>query len=199
VTPCLVRALSGFIFLVTAACGEERQASAPPPPREVTAEAVGHYCGMALVEHPGPKGQAILSGRSETVWFSSARDAIAFTRLPDEPKDIAAIYVTDMARSASWKHPEREAWVDARNAWYVIGSDRKGGMGGDEAVPFGDEAAARRFADEHGGQVLAFDAIPADYVLGGVDPQDRRTRGAAEGDHAPAVHSDPNGHAATHR
>ena len=45
---------------------------------------------VALVEHPGPKGQAILKGRDEPVWFSSARDAIAFTRLPDEPKDIAA-------------------------------------------------------------------------------------------------------------
>ena len=50
--------------------------------------------------------------------------------------------------------------VDARRAWYVIGSTRKGGMGGDEAVPFGQEQAARQFAEAHGGEVVAFDAVP---------------------------------------
>jgi copper chaperone NosL len=159
-------AILGAALLLLAACGEEQQAEAPPPPHEVTSDAIGHYCGMALVEHPGPKGQAILKGRDEPIWFSSARDAIAFTRLPDEPKDIAAIYVTDMAVAKNWDHPERGTWVDARRAWYVIGSARKGGMGGDEAVPFGQELAARQFAETHGGQVVAFDAVPEDYILG---------------------------------
>ena len=165
----LVSAILGAVLLLLAACGEEQQASAPPAPHEVTDEAIGHYCGMALVEHPGPKGQVILQSRDEAVWFSSARDAIAFTRLPEEPKDIAAIYVTDMAKVKNWDHPERGAWVDARRAWYVIGSTRKGGMGGDEAVPFGQEQAARQFSEAHGGEVVAFDAVPESYVLGGSD------------------------------
>ena len=154
----------GAALLLLAACGEEQQAETPP--HEVTSDAIGHYCGMALVEHPGPKGQVIIKGRDEPVWFSSARDTIAFTRLPDEPKDIAAIYVTDMAVAKNWDHPERGTWVDARRAWYVIGSARKGGMGGDEAVPFGQELAARQFAETNGGQVVAFDAVPEDYILG---------------------------------
>ena len=158
-------AILGAALLLLAACGEEQQAAAPPP-HEVTDDAIGHYCGMALVEHPGPKGQAILKGRDEPIWFSSARDTIAFTRLPDEPKDIAAIYVTDMAKAKNWDHPERGTWVDARRAWYVIGSTKKGGMGGDEAVPFGQELAARQFAETNGGQVVAFDAVPEDYILG---------------------------------
>ena len=161
----LASVILGAALLLLAACGEEQQAAAPPP-HEVTGDAIGHYCGMALVEHPGPKGQAILKGRDEPVWFSSARDTIAFTRLPDEPKDIAAIYVTDMAKAKNWDHPERGTWVDARRAWYVIGSARKGGMGGDEAVPFGQELTARQFAETHGGQVVAFDAVPEDYILG---------------------------------
>jgi copper chaperone NosL len=161
----LASAILGAALLLLVACGEEQQAAAPPP-HEVTDDAIGHYCGMALVEHPGPKGQAILKGRDEPIWFSSARDTIAFTRLPDEPKDIAAIYVTDMAKAKNWDHPERGAWVDARRAWYVIGSTRKGGMGGDEAVPFGQEQAARQFAEVHGGQVVVFDAVPESYVLG---------------------------------
>jgi copper chaperone NosL len=163
----LASTILGAALLLLAACGEEQQqAAAPPPPHEVTGDAIGHYCGMALVEHPGPKGQAILKGRDEPVWFSSARDTIAFTRLPEEPKDIAAIYVTDMAEAKNWDHPEIGAWVDARRAWYVIGSSRRSGMGGDEAVPFGLEQAARQFAETHGGQVVAFDAVPEDYILG---------------------------------
>jgi len=162
----LVSTILGAVLLLLAACGEEQNVAAPPAPHEVTDEAIGHYCGMALVEHPGPKGQVILQSRDEPVWFSSARDAIAFTRLPEEPKDIAAIYVTDMAKVKNWDHPERGAWVDARRAWYVIGSTRKGGMGGDEAVPFGREDAARQFAEAHGGQVVAFDAVPESYILG---------------------------------
>jgi copper chaperone NosL len=162
----LASTILGAALLLLAACGEEQQTAAPPSPHEVTGDAIGHYCGMALVEHPGPKGQAILKSRDEPVWFSSARDAIAFTRLPEEPKDIAAIYVTDMAEAKNWDHPERGAWVDARRAWYVIGSTRKGGMGGDEAVPFGREDAARQFAEAHGGQVVAFDAVPESYILG---------------------------------
>jgi copper chaperone NosL len=165
----LVSAILGAVLLLLAACGEEQQAAAPPAPHEVTDEAIGHYCGMALVEHPGPKGQVILQSRDEPVWFSSARDAIAFTKLPEEPKDIAAIYVTDMAAAKDWDHPEPGAWIDARRAWYVIGSTRKGGMGGDEAVPFGQEQAARQFAEAHGGEVVAFDAVPQSYVLGGSD------------------------------
>ena len=163
----LVSTILGAVLLLLAACGEEQQASAPPAPHEVTDEAIGHYCGMALAEHSGPKGQAILQSRDEPVWFSSARDAIAFTKLPEEPKDIAAIYVTDMAAAKDWDHPEPGTWIDARRAWYVIGSTRKGGMGGDEAVPFGQEQAARHFAEFHGGQVVAFDAVPESYVLGG--------------------------------
>jgi copper chaperone NosL len=43
----------------------------------------------------------------------------------------------------------------------------KGGMGGEEAVPFSDKAAAEKFAAEHGGRVVAFAEVPKDYVLGG--------------------------------
>jgi copper chaperone NosL len=165
----LASTILGAALLLLAACGEERQAAAPPPPHEITGEAIGHYCGMALVEHAAPKGQALLKSQDEPVWFSSARDTIAFTRLPEEPKDIAAIYVTDMAEAKNWDHPESGAWVDARRAWYVIGSTQKGGMGGDEAVPFGREDAARQFAETHGGQVVVFDAVPGSYILGDAD------------------------------
>ena len=96
---------------------------------------------MNVLEHTGPKGQIILASRKEPVWFSSARDAISFTMLPEEPKDIRAIYVSDMAKAPNWDQPGTTNWVDAKQASFVIGSQMKGGMGGDEAVPFSDKGA----------------------------------------------------------
>ena len=138
-----------------------------PPPAELAGDAVGYYCNMIAMSHPGPKGQVFLAGREKPLWFTSVRDAVAFTRLPEEPKSVIAIYVNDMGR-ASWDRPEPGTWTDARSAWYVVGSPVRGGMGAPEAVPFAEREAAGRFARERGGRVLAFDAIPDEAVLGAV-------------------------------
>ncbi len=161
----LLAALGGALAL--AGCNDNKTAEAPPPPQELTAAAIGHYCGMNVLEHPGPKGQIILSSQKEPVWFSSARDALSFTMLPEEPKDIRAIYMSDMAKAPNWDEPGATNWVNARQASFVIGSRMKGGMGGEEAVPFSDKAAAEKFAAENGGRVVAFSEVPKDYVLGG--------------------------------
>lgn len=101
--------------LLLAACENEQQVETPPP-FSLTAEAMGRYCGMNVLEHAGPKGQIILRQIPEAIWFSSARDTVAFTMLPDEPKEIAAIYVSDMGKAASWEKPGAENWIDARKA-----------------------------------------------------------------------------------
>ncbi len=155
--------LLGLILL--AACGGPGGEEAPPP-APLTRAATGYYCGMIVVDHKGPKAQIHLRGRREPLFFSSVRDAIAFTRLPDEPHDIVAFYVHDMARAKSWEHPGDAAWTDAKTAYYVIGSDRRGGMGAPEAIPFSDEDAAAAFVAGHGGRIVRLDGIPRDYVLG---------------------------------
>jgi copper chaperone NosL len=150
-------------LLALAAC--QRQTDAPPAPFAMTEEAMGRYCGMNILEHPGPKGQIILAKYDEPIWFSSARDAIAFTMLPEEPKDIRAIYVSDMAKAPTWEKPGADNWIDARQAFFVVGSDRKGGMGAAEAIPFSIEEAAKLFAKGHGGRVVRFAEVPRDYIL----------------------------------
>lgn len=151
--------------LVLVGCNE-RTTSALPPPHTMTAEAVGHYCGMNLFEHGGPKGQIIAASLIEPVWFTSVRDTIAFTMLPDEPKDIRAIYVSDMGKAPSWDKPGADNWVEARKALFVIGSRARGGMGGEEAVPFSERKAAEKFIAENGGRVVTFAEVPRDYILG---------------------------------
>jgi copper chaperone NosL len=160
-------ALAGMLLgaLALAGCNDKKTAEVPAP-HVLTASAIGNYCGMNVLEHAGPKGQIILASRTEPVWFSSARDAIAFTMLPEEPKDIRAIYVSDMAKAPNWEEPGANNWVDAKQAFFVVGSRVKGGMGADEAVPFSDRGAAHKFAAENGGRVLAFAEVPRDYVLG---------------------------------
>lgn len=156
-------ALALLAGLALAACKKEAE---KPAPQAVSDASIGRYCGMMLTEHEGPRGQIFVVGEAEPVWFSSARDTVAFTLLPEEPKDIAAIYVSDMGAAPSWAEPGADNWTDARTASFVIRSDAEGAMGGAEAVPFADKARAETFAKEHGGAVVAFDAIPHDYILG---------------------------------
>ncbi|WP_440639369.1 nitrous oxide reductase accessory protein NosL [Bradyrhizobium sp. PUT101] len=156
--------LALLVPFALAGCND-KQAAQIPPPHRMTAEDIGHYCGMNVLEHPGPKGHIFAASLMEPVWFSSARDTIAFTMLPDEPKDIQAIYVSDMGKAADWDKPGADNWIEARKALFVIESRVKSGMGGDEAVPFSDRAAAEKFAGENGGRIVGFNEVPRDYVL----------------------------------
>ena len=190
--------------LLLGACGDDGQVAEAPPPRDLTREAIGHYCNMIVVDHLGPKGQIFVRGVAEPVWFTSVRDTIAFTMLPGEAKNLAAIYVNDMGR-ASWDEPEPGTWIEAKDAWYVIGSARQGGMGAPEAVPFSQRADAEAFAAAHDGRVVAFSEIPRDAVLGAV-PEGRQGSGHDRSDAAmpdrPAAgrdHMEETGSEAGHR
>lgn len=176
-------AVAAIAMALLGGCGKQAAPPPMPPPAEVSDAAVGRYCGMALVDHEGPKGQIHLQGQAAPVWFSSVRDAIAFTRLPDEPRDITAIYVNDMARAKNWEQPEPGTWVDARQAWFVIGSERRGGMGAPEAVPFSDHAAAEAFRARYQGRVVRLADIPDAYVIGPVDLSPATSAAASQTHH----------------
>lgn len=164
---------AGAMGVLLAACTDEQQ-EPPPPPAQLTREAVGHYCGMTVADHPGPKGQIFVQGRAEPLWFSSVRDTIAFTMLPEETKAIRAIYVNDMARATNWASPEANTWTDAKRAYYVIASTRRSGMNAPEAIPFSSMVAAEKFARTYGGHIVPFDGIPRDYILGSAEGSDGR-------------------------
>ena len=161
-----LRILCAFLAVVfLTGCNQDAANSVVPPPVALNADAMGVFCGMNLLEHPGPKGQIITTSRIDPYWFTSVRDTVAFTLMPDQPRDIRAIYVSDMARALSWEDPGATNWIDARKALFVIESRKQGGMGAAEAVPFGDRAAAAAFATTNGGRVVTFTEIPSVYVL----------------------------------
>ncbi|HCB1211864.1 copper resistance protein CopZ [Alcaligenes faecalis] len=155
--------------LVLAACGQPEPIQAPPSPVvQIPQTAVGHYCGMYLFEHQGPKGQILLREREAPLWFTTIREVFAYTMLPEESKAIAATYVQDMAqRDQDGQFPE-QAWIPAQDAWYLIYSRYTGGMGTIDALPFSLEQAAKDFQQQHGGQLVRFADMPENYIFGAV-------------------------------
>lgn len=156
--------LLSLSLLALAACREETQDLSAVP---LTAESVGHYCQMNLLEHPGPKAQVHLEGyEAMPLYFSQVRDAVAYSRLPEQDGVILAIYVNDMgAPGATWDEPGASNWIAADEAHYVVGSKVEGGMGVPELVPFADLDRAAAFAAERGGRVMALSAIPDSEVI----------------------------------
>ncbi len=152
--------------VMLASCGQKTppQSSVPQLPG---GDDLGYFCGMIVAEHEGPKSQIVLSGEDKPLWFTSVRDGIAYTLLPEETGNVLALFVTAVDE-VDWDHPEqqRQAWINADEAWYVIGSSKRGGMGAAEAIPFAVEAAAQDFAQEFNGRVARLAAIPHDYILG---------------------------------
>jgi copper chaperone NosL len=151
--------------MLLAACDQGATPEKLPPPQEISSESVAHFCGMLVEEHPGPKGQVLLSDSDTPIWFASVTQTFAFTMLPEEPKNVAAIYVTDMGRAKNWDRPEPGTWIDAKKAFYVIESRQRGGMGVGEAIPFGEEAQAKAFIEANGGRMVTFTEMPEAYVL----------------------------------
>ncbi|GGF72843.1 NosL copper chaperone [Paracoccus acridae] len=171
--PALILALC----LSLAACKQE--VAQDTTPVELNAETLGHFCQMNLLEHPGPKAQVHLEGMPGTpLFFSQVRDAIAYGRLPEQSHPILAMQVNDMgAAGATWDDPGQGNWIDADDAFYVLGSAREGGMGAPEAVPFGTRDAAEAFAAREGGTVMRLGDIPDDLVL---TPEETRPADTAD-------------------
>lgn len=166
-----------FAALALAACKEDEAVNLPEPV-ELSTEAVGYYCQMDLLEHAGPKGQIHLAGMPAPIFFSQVRDAIAYLHMPEQSHAVLATYVQDMAGAASWERPA--GWIAVAEAVYVVGSDRMGGMGAPEFVPFSDIAGAEAFMAGHGGAIRRFDEITAADVL----TTDTPPTDTAEGDMA---------------
>lgn len=151
-------------LLALAACKEEQ--AGLPPPVPLTESAVGYFCQMNVVEHPGPKGQAHLDGQpGKPLFFSQVRDTIAFMRMPERDGRVLAVYVSDMGAAPSWDDPGINNWTLIDKASFVVGSDANGGMGTPEIVPFADPTKAQAFAAQHGGKVMALTDIPDEAVF----------------------------------
>lgn len=168
----MIRPVVILLLALLAACDPDPAGKAPTP-AAYDPDAHAHFCGMTLGEHPGPKAQILIGGSDAPIWFASVRDAFAFTQLPEEPKDIRAFYVTDMASAPSWRDAGRGRWIEARTATYVIGAAVTGGMGRTDMVPFADHDAALAFAAKRKGRIATFDEVRRMNMLTDDDHESR--------------------------
>ena len=112
--------IAALAALALAACKDE--VAERPLPVALTAQSVGHYCQMNLLEHPGPKAQVHLQGLPDPLFFSQVRDAIAYQRMPEQSHAITAVYVNDMGAAPSWDDPGAENWAAAEDVVFVVGA-----------------------------------------------------------------------------
>nr|WP_265013650.1 nitrous oxide reductase accessory protein NosL [Marinobacter zhanjiangensis] len=149
------------LFLV--ACSEsEETARAKPDPVHFEPGDECHVCGMTITRFPGPKGEAIAGKQEQVRKFCSTRDMFSWLFQPENVNRDHVLYVHDMAQT-DWEHPDDTALIDAREAVFVVGSERTGAMG-PTLASFADRTDAEGFAGEHGGEVLAFSEVRMEHL-----------------------------------
>lgn len=149
------------VALLLAACG---QASSPAGPAALEAEA-GTSCaldGMLLADFPGPKAQMRYAGQDAPDFFCDTVEMFHLYLNPEQVRTVLGLYVQDMG-ATDWDAPQGH-WIDAKQAFYVVGSSRHGSMG-PTIASFAKQDDAQRFAQEYGGKVYPFTGITADMAV----------------------------------
>lgn len=121
-----------------------------------------HLCGMLITNFSGPKAELFRKGVTEADGnsvkkFCSTRDMFSFYLDPENKRNVTTILVHDMSK-APWNAPNDSYFIDARNAWYVVDSEKMGAMG-KTLASFSAKADADAFATEFGGSVIDFNAV----------------------------------------
>ncbi len=115
-------------------------------------------CGMVVSKYPAWIATVVYKD-GHAHHFDGAKDL--FKYLFDVPRYAKGHLPRDIARIGVTEYYGLGR-IDARQAWYVIGSDVTGPMG-HELVPLASEADAREFLRDHGGKrILRFDQVTRD-------------------------------------
>lgn len=131
-----------------------QEADAPSiTPVDIDADTTCALDGMLLADYPGPKAQIHFAGLPQPEFFCDTIEMFSVLLNPEQVRKVNAVYVQDMG-SADWTTP-RGAWIDARSAYYVMGSSKQGSMGATYAS-FASQAAAEQFVAQYGGHILRF-------------------------------------------
>jgi len=145
-----------------AACGQPSETSTALDPIEITGGTACALDGMLLADYPGPKAQIHYAGKAEPDYFCDTVEMFHLYLNPEQVKAVRGLFVQDMGR-ADWDQP-RGNWIDAKKAFYVHGSKRRGSMG-PTIASFALEKDATKFSAEFGGKVYRFSDITPDLVV----------------------------------
>ncbi len=121
-----------------------------------------HLCGMIIANFPGPKGESFVKNQEQVHKFCSTRDLFAFYLQPENTRQVTQMFVHDMSQTP-WDKVNDEHFIDAKKAWYVIGSSKRGAMG-QTLASFAKKEDATAFSKEFGGNVYPFAEITIDIL-----------------------------------
>ena len=154
--------IAGAAAGLLAACGSGNQGGGKTiTPLEIDGSSSCALDGMLLADYPGPKVQMHYAGVERPDWFCDTIEMFNVYLNPEQARLVTALYVQDMAK-AEWNAPKGN-WIDARTAFYVVGSKKRGAMG--PTIPsFGTREGAEKFAQAEGGKVYPFAEITADMA-----------------------------------
>ncbi|MFN3480170.1 MAG: nitrous oxide reductase accessory protein NosL [Thermodesulfovibrionales bacterium] len=117
-------------------------------------------CGMFVYKYPDWTAQIIFKDGT-VVFFDGVKDMVKYYLNMNKyaplrkVSDILALFVNDYYSLKP---------IDAKKAFYVIGSDVYGPMG-KELIPFAKEAEAKEFMKDHKGvKILTFQGITAETL-----------------------------------
>ena len=116
-------------------------------------------CGMFVAKYP--KWAAMIESDGKHYYFDGVKDMMKFyifdVDFPFDREKISHMEVTDFYTLQA---------IDAKKAFYVIGSDVYGPMG-NELIPFISKEAAENFMRDHrGDKIILFDQITPHLVMG---------------------------------
>jgi nitrous oxide reductase accessory protein NosL len=128
-------------------------------PMEIPEDVSCGKCGMFPAKYPRWQSQIIFKDGTMTPFdgckcmfnFISAMGEFDKTHTMD---DVSAVWVKDF-NSATW--------INAVDAYYVVGSNMMGPMG-KEVIPFTDQSAAMKFHQEQGGSVMMYSQITPEVL-----------------------------------
>ncbi len=125
-----------------------------------------HLCGMLITRFDGPKGEVFRKESGEQVFkFCSTRDMFSYYLDPENKRNVAQMLVHDMSKMP-WGSEgiDDKYFIDAKAAWYVVGSEKTGAMG-ETLASFSQQDDAKAFAEEFGGKVISFTDINYDTLM----------------------------------
>ena len=154
ITTISVFCLLGFLLTSFPLVAAERVALNP------TAQDKCPVCGMFVAKYPDWT-TAIRFKDGSHVFFDGAKDMFKYLLDPkryqpaNSKEDIGAVLV---------KEYYKLLWIDARKAWYVLGSDVFGPMG-KELIPLETEADAKEFMKDHKGKrMIRFSDVETEVI-----------------------------------
>ena len=116
-------------------------------------------CGMFVAKYPNWLVSLTMSDGA-TNYFDGVKDMMAFYFAPQTYGAKPGVTIAEIRVNDYYTLKP----IDARKAFYVVGSDVTGPMG-HEFIPFSSKEAADSFSqDHHGMKTLTFEAITSEQV-----------------------------------